>query len=136
MNITTLPVDTNNSQELVVITERIQAIVASSNIVHGICFIYCPHTTAAITVNSYLDPATALDLRGEIDRLVPIRSDFYHFVDTPLDAAAHIKSSLIGGSLLLIINDGQLVLGDSQGVFFWEFDGPRNRKLYVKLIQG
>jgi secondary thiamine-phosphate synthase enzyme len=127
---------TQSRQELQVITEQIQEVVRQSDIQSGVCYVSCPHTTAALTINSYLDPATALDLRAEIDRLIPTRVDFHHIVDTPSDASAHIKASLIGGQLVVIVDEGRLLLGDSQGILFWEFDGPRSRKVQIKVIQG
>jgi secondary thiamine-phosphate synthase enzyme len=131
-----LKIQTKERQELQVITEQLQGVIQSAGIRDGICYLYCPHTTAALTINSYLDPATALDLCHEIDRLVPTRTDFHHIVDTPSDASGHIKASLIGGQLFIIIHDGHLLLGESQGLFFWEFDGPRNRQVHVKLMAG
>jgi secondary thiamine-phosphate synthase enzyme len=87
-------------------------------------------------VNSYLDPKTPKDIITEIDRLIPTRLDFFHTVDTPSDAAGHVKSSLVGIHQLFIIHEGELVLGHSQGILFAEFDGPRNRELYIKVIEG
>jgi secondary thiamine-phosphate synthase enzyme len=133
---TTLQVKTERRQELRLVTDAVQAAIAESGVHEGICLIYCPHTTAGITANSYLDPATAADLQAEIDRLVPTRLDFQHIFDTPSDAAGHIKASLIGNHLAVIIHDGKALLGSSQGLFFWEFDGPRSRQLYLKIIEG
>jgi secondary thiamine-phosphate synthase enzyme len=132
----TVDVRTEQRQELRLITGPVQAAIAGSGIKEGICLIYCPHTTAALTANSYLDPATLADLQNEIDRLVPTRVDFRHIFDTPSDAAGHIKASLIGNQLALIIHEGRAVLGESQGIFFWEYDGPRSRRIYLKLIAG
>ncbi len=131
-----LDVKTESRQELRLITGLIQTAIDNSGVTEGICLIYCPHTTAGITVNSYMDPATATDLQDEIDRLVPTRVDFKHTFDTPSDAAAHIKASLIGAHLTVIIHNGKVVLGDSQGIFFWEYDGPRSRHVMLKVIEG
>ena len=117
-------------------TEQVQSAVAESGIAEGIALLYCPHTTGGITANSYLDPDTAADLQDEIDRLVPTRTDFKHIFDTPSDAAGHIKASLIGNQMALIIHEGKAVLGHSQGIFFWEYDGPRKRQLYLKIMAG
>jgi secondary thiamine-phosphate synthase enzyme len=95
-----------------------------------------PHTTAAITVNSGLDPATPIDIIADVNRLVPKRVDFVHQYDTPADAAGHIKATLVGHSVTLIISNGKLLLGGSQSIMFYEFDGPRQRQVQVKIIAG
>lgn len=129
-----LDLQTNKRQELLVITDLIKDKIHEMNFSEGLCYLFCPHTTAGLTINSYLDPATKKDLINEVDRLVPTRTDFIHVFDTPSDAAGHIKSSLVGGNIGLIIENGEIQLGSSQGIFFWEFDGPRDRKLYIKLL--
>ena len=126
---------TSKRQELIVITETVGEIISENDVESGHVILFCPHTTAGLTVNSYLDPATAADLIHEIDRVVPTRTDFNHIFDTPSDAAGHIKASIIGGQITLIVDKGKLQLGRSQGIFFWEFDGPRPRQVYVKIIQ-
>lgn len=131
-----LPVITQERQELYLITAQVQQAVTESGVQQGICVLFSPHTTAGLTINSYLDPTTGKDLQFEINRLVPTRLDFIHIVDTPSDAAGHIKSSLIGNQLTLIIQDGKVMLGSSQGIFFWEYDGPRKRKVWLKIIEG
>jgi secondary thiamine-phosphate synthase enzyme len=132
----TIPVQTQARQELCLITDAVKQAVAESGIRDGLCVLFCPHTTAALTINSYLDKDTAVDLQDEIDRLVPTRTNFKHIFDTPGDAAGHIKSSLTGIQLTLIVHDGALVIGESQGIFFWEFDGPRKRRVHVKIMAG
>ncbi len=92
--------------------------------------------TAAITINSPLDANTARDIVDDIRRLVPTRTDFHHIFDTPSDAAAHIKASLIGNTETVLIENGDLVLGHSQGLLFFDFDGPRKRQVMVKIIEG
>ena len=134
--LTTIDIRTEQRQELRLITSAVQEVIADSGVQEGICLIYCTHTTAGVTANSYLDPDTAVDLQAEIDRLVPTRVDFTHIFDTPSDAAGHIKASLIGNQLLVIIHEGQVVLGESQGLFFWEYDGPRSRRLHLKILEG
>ncbi len=133
---TTLPVQTNARQELCLITAAVQEAIAVSGVQEGVCVLFCPHTTAALTINSYLDKDTAADLQDEIDRLVPTRTNFKHIFDTPGDAAGHIKSSLTGIQLTLIVHEGRAVIGESQGIFFWEFDGPRKRRVHVKVMAG
>ena len=131
----TIYVETPKGDSLTKITEQVQEIVAESGAVSGLCFLVVPHTTAAITVNSYLDPNTALDIVSDIRRLVPTRTDFYHIFDTPADAAGHIKASLIGNTEAVLVEDGELVLGHSQALFLYDFDGPRKRRVLVKLFE-
>lgn len=127
---------TSSRQELVNIMDQVQQIVATSGVQEGLCYIYCPHTTAGLVINSYLDPNTAKDITFELDRLVPTRVDFFHTNDTPSDAAAHIKSSLVGISQVLFVHQGTLMLGHSQGILFAEFDGPRDRHVLVKIVES
>ena len=132
----TLDVETHSGQEMILLTDQVQELIKQAGVEEGLCFLFVPHVTAALTINSYLDPNTSLDLVDEVDRVIPTRVDFHHILDTPADASAHVKSSLIGSDLTLIIHAGKLLLGGSQGIFFWEFDGPRNRKVMVKIIEG
>jgi secondary thiamine-phosphate synthase enzyme len=135
-NLFKLNVKTSKWQETVLITDEIRKIIQDNKVLNGVCYINVPHSTAGITVNSYLDEDTSNDMNFEINRLVPTRVDFMHIRDTPTDASGHIKSSLIGMDLVLIIKDGDFLFGRSQGIFFWEFDGPRDRKVYIKIIEG
>ncbi|NMC46392.1 MAG: YjbQ family protein [Chloroflexi bacterium] len=130
-----IKVNTEKSECLVNITEEIRQAVADSGVKEGLCVVFVPHTTAAITINSCMDSMTPLDIVDEVHRLVPTRVDFKHIYDTPADAAGHIKSALIGSSLSLIIKDGQLVLGSSQSILFFEFDGPRKRKVQLRMMK-
>ena len=132
----TLPVETTQGQEMVLITDQVKEIVQKSGVKEGLCFLFIPHVTGALTINSYLDPDTSRDLLDELHRLVPTRVDFHHILDTPADASAHVKSSLVGTDLTLIVHEGGLLLGPSQGIFFWEYDGPRSRKVMVKIVEG
>lgn len=134
-NIYKLKVKTSNWQELVVITDDIAKVIKENNIQNGTCYLFVPHTTAGLTINSFLDIDTSNDLNIEINRLIPTRVDFQHTRDTPTDAAGHIKSSMVGINLTLIIQEGSLLLGGSQGVYFWEFDGPREREVILKIIE-
>lgn len=120
--------------DVVSLTDDIKKYVEESGVKEGMCIIYTPHTTAALTITSFWDPNGFLDLQDDICRLIPTRIDFKHQHDTPQDAAGHIKSSLIGVSLPLIIHDGKLLVGHSQGIYFLEFDGPRNREYFVKIL--
>ncbi len=116
------------------ITESVREYVNQSGVEEGTCIVYTAHTTAGLCATSKMDPAGFDDLRDEINRLIPTRIDFKHQFDTPSDAAGHVKSALIGVTMSLIVTRGELLLGSSQGLYFLEFDGPRNRSYYVKVI--
>ncbi len=118
------------------ITDEVNGAVAASGVAEGIAVVATPHTTAGITVVSYHDPLGLEDVHDEICRLVPTRIDFKHQYDTPQDAAAHIKTAIVGTSLSSIVEGGKLCLGSSQKVYFWEFDGPRARTFMVQVIGG
>jgi len=132
----TISITTGLGDSMVDITDQVRAIVKESQVASGVCHVVVGHTTAAVTINSHMDPATAQDIVADVRRLVPTRTDFFHIFDTPADAAAHIKASLIGNSETVLIEDNELVLGHSQGLLFFEFDGPRDRKVMVKIIAG
>lgn len=132
----TISITTELGDSLVNITEQVRAIVKESGVQSGICFVIVGHTTAAVTINSHMDPATAQDIVADIRRLVPTRTDFFHIFDTPADAAAHIKASIIGNTETVLIENNDLVLGHSQGLLFFEFDGPRKRQVMVKILAG
>lgn len=134
--LTTLPIKTPPGEALVDITARVRDAVAELAIPAGLCTVIVPHTTAAITLNSALDPTTPDDIIDELRRIVPTRVDFKHQYDTPADAAGHIKASLIGHSITLAIDGGALLLGGSQSILFYEFDGPRERRVQIKVIAG
>ena len=116
------------------VTDALHAAVAQSGLRSGVLVATTPHTTAGLAVLSFPDPLGLEDVADELARLVPTRIDFKHQHDTPQDAAGHIKSALVGVSLSLIVEDGKLVLGHSQAVYFMEFDGPRDRQLHVQLL--
>lgn len=132
----TVPIETPLGDSLTNITDQVRAIVKKSGVQSGVCYVIVPHTTAAITINSYLDPETAHDIVDDVRRLVPTRTDFHHIFDTPSDAASHIKATLVGNTEMVLIEDGDLVLGHSQGLLFFDFDGPRKRQAMVKIIEG
>lgn len=119
--------------EIVDITNEVKKAVDDSGIQEGTCIVYNPHSTAGIAVFSPWDPDGFIDLDEEIRRLIPTRIDFKHQHDTPQDAAGHIKSALIGVSCSFIVTKGRLLLGGSHGIYFLEFDGPRNREYFVKI---
>ena len=126
---------TKPGESLLDITGDIQAAVEESGVREGICIVAVPHTTAGVTINSGLDENTLRDITEEMDRIIPTRVDFHHQYDTPRDASGHIKSVIIGSNLSLIVTEGRLLLGFSQSVLFCEFDGPRNRKVWLRIIE-
>ncbi|MGQ9908508.1 MAG: secondary thiamine-phosphate synthase enzyme YjbQ [Candidatus Flexifilum sp.] len=132
--LTTIALTSPPGESLIDITAQVRAAVAQSGVTDGICVLFVPHTTAAITLNSAIDPLTAQDLIDDLRRLVPKRVDFHHQYDTPADAAGHIKAALIGHSATVIIDGGDLVLGGSQSILFYEFDGPRQRQVKIKIL--
>ena len=121
-------------EEVCNITEEIQTAVSESGINSGICVVHCNHTTAGIMITSFWDKRGHRDFMDDIDRLVPTRNDFLHTTDTPTDASGHIKSAIVGTSVSLIVESGKAMLGSSQGVMFAEFDGPRDRQFFVKVV--
>ena len=127
----TISVNTHNRTEMLDITTKIQQVVQESNQKEGLCFIFVPHTTAAITINENADPSVLEDILQELEKIIPFKDNY-----RPLEgnSAAHIKSSLVGSSISVIIENGQLKLGTWQGICFCEFDGPRTRKVWIKLI--
>jgi len=114
------------------ITPLVRDIVHKSKIESGVCYIFVPHTTAGITVNENADPSVKQDILSELDKLVPWRGNYTHLEG---NAAAHIKASLLGSAEMIPVEDGDLVLGTWQGVFFAEFDGPRRREVWIKITK-
>ena len=126
-----LDVITKKHTEMQDITRLIQKAVADSGVKDGICTVFIPHTTAAVTINENADPDVVKDFTKEINKIVPWEDDYLHMEG---NSAAHLKSSMIGFSEQIIIENGRLVLGTWQGLYFCEFDGPRHRKVYVKIL--
>ena len=129
----TISVKTSRRNELVDITEEVRKLVKESGVREGICVLFCPHTTAGLTINENADPSVKLDISDHLSEMVPERKAYKHLEG---NADSHIKSVLVGQSLSLIIHEGDIVLGTWQGIFFCEFDGPRNRKVLVKIVGG
>ncbi|MGB9803259.1 secondary thiamine-phosphate synthase enzyme YjbQ [Desulfofundulus sp.] len=127
----TLTINTTARSQLVDITSQVRKIIQDAKITHGCCHLFVPHTTAGITINEHADPSVAQDILSELDRLIPREGNYQHLEG---NADAHIKTSLINSSLTVLVTDGQLVLGTWQGIFFCEFDGPRQRKVLVKVV--
>ena len=128
-----LDVRTNSQTQLIDITREIQQAVGKSEIKSGICHIFIPHTTAGVTINENADPSVTRDILMELNKVIPF-DDSYHHMEG--NSAAHIKSSLVGCSINVIIDNGQIQLGTWQGIYFCEFDGPRSRRVWVKVISG
>jgi secondary thiamine-phosphate synthase enzyme len=128
-----ISVETHSRVEMIDITESVQKAVREEKIEKGICLVYTPHTTAAITINENADPNVPRDIIAALDRAVPLSANYRHAEG---NSAAHVKSSLVGASELAIIENGRLVLGTWQSVFFCEFDGPRTRKVLITVIAG
>lgn len=120
-------------EELLNITKEVIDFVKESKVQDGICIIYCPHTTAAITINENADPDVKSDIILGLNNTFKEDKNFKHLEGNSL---GHIKSSVIGESVTMIISDGQLLRGTWQGIYFAEFDGPRRRKFFVKIIEG
>lgn len=125
-----LTLKSREKTELIDITARIEDMISSSRALSGCCDVFVMHTTAAITVNEGADPAVKRDIAHCLDRLVP---NAHYFTHVEGNAAAHVKSSLIGPSQRLLIDRGKLVLGTWQAVYFCEFDGPRERKVAIRI---
>ena len=130
MKSTVITLQSSRHTDMVEITREVQQVVTESGVKDGICTIFCPHTTGAITINENCDPDVVRDFTMEIDKIVPWEDGYHHFEG---NSAAHLKASLIGFSEQVIIEDGRLVLGTWQGIYFCEYDGPRHRKVYIKI---
>ena len=124
-------IKTKKREELIDITSEIKGLVSRNGWKDGVLYIYTPHTTAGVTINESADPSVAYDIVETLKKLVPMSSHYRHVEG---NSDAHIKSSLIGCSVNCFVEEGNLILGTWQGIFFAEFDGPRNRKVYVKFL--
>ena len=113
------------------ITRKVRDAVGASGVQSGICYLFVPHTTAGVTVNEHADPSVAEDIMAQLEAMVPQSGHYRHMEG---NAPAHIKASLMGSSEALLIEEGKIVLGTWQGIFFCEFDGPRNRQLFIKIM--
>ena len=119
--------------ELIDITSQVQKIVKRSGVTEGVCYVYVPHTTAAVTINENADPSVINDIQNCLNKIVPFDGHYSHAEG---NSDAHIKTSFMGCSTTIVITHGDLLLGTWQGIFFCEFDGPRNRKVHIKVIAG
>jgi secondary thiamine-phosphate synthase enzyme len=126
----TIIVRTDRRTQLLDVTAQVQVAVAAAKIEKGVCYLYVPHTTAGITINECADPDVARDVEGTLDRLVPKTGPYRH---NEGNSDSHVKSILVGCSQVVFVDAAKLVLGRWQGIFFCEFDGPRDRRLFVKV---
>ena len=129
--INTIELSTDSRTTLVDITSKVERVVRESGVKEGLCHLYVPHTTAAITVNENADPSVRADILKQLNKVIPFDDNYSHLEG---NAAAHIKSTLIGVSRSIPVEKGSLSLGTWQGIFFCEFDGPRRRKVLVKVL--
>lgn len=126
-----LGISTANHTQMLNITDMIQKSVGDSGVRSGICTVFVPHTTAAVTINENADPDVVRDFTAEINKIVPWEDGYRHMEG---NSAAHLKASIIGFSQQIIIENGRLLLGTWQGIYFCEYDGPRHRNVYVKIM--
>jgi secondary thiamine-phosphate synthase enzyme len=125
-----ISISTRSRTELVDITGQVKSVVTESGVQDGVCHVYVPHTTAGITINENADPSVREDILMELNKKIPFEDNYRHREG---NAAAHIKASIVGSSETLLVEQGRLVLGTWQGLFFCEFDGPRSRRVLVKI---
>ncbi|NTW58427.1 MAG: YjbQ family protein [Nitrospirae bacterium] len=127
-----LRVQTKSRTELVDITQGVQRLVTESGIRSGVCYVYVPHTTSGITVNENTDPNVGRDILKELNKVIPFDDQYSH---NEGNSAAHIKSTLVGVSKAVMVEEGRLALGTWQAIFYCEFDGPRDRRVFVKVMK-
>lgn len=126
-----LTVDSRRQTEMLDITDRVQRRLADSDIGAGLCMIYVPHTTAAVTINENADPSVRDDILMVLNQMVPWQANYRHMEG---NSPAHVKATLVGASETVAVENGRLVLGRWQGIFFCEFDGPRSRKVHLRFF--
>jgi len=126
-----ITIQTNAQTQILDITSQVQKVVRESGIAEGLCCVFVPHTTAGVTINENADPSVKQDIVMELNKVIPFNDDYSHLEG---NSAAHIKASIIGSSVNVPVKNNNLLLGTWQGICFCEFDGPRRRHLYVKII--
>jgi secondary thiamine-phosphate synthase enzyme len=127
------PVPTNSRTEFVNIDHLVQKAINESGVKDGLCNVFVPHTTAGVTINENADPTVVSDFLMEMNKVIPFNDGYSHYEG---NSAAHIKSSLVGSSISVIVELGRMKLGTWQSVFFCEFDGPRRRKVWIKVLSS
>ena len=125
-----IAVSTSARTELIDVTGQVERAVSESGVEEGICTVYVPHTTAGVTINENADPSVRRDILSTLNKLIPFDGDYTHMEG---NAAAHVKATLVGPSVSVIVTGGKLSLGTWQGIYFCEFDGPRRRRLMVQV---
>lgn len=128
----TLSVKTSSREEFIDITDEVEKAVRESGIKNGLCYLYVPHTTAGITINEGADPSVKKDIINTLKKIAPYNAEYLHMEG---NADSHIKTTLVGSSVNIFIENGNLILGQWQSIFFCEFDGPRTRKIYLKILK-
>ena len=128
-----ISVETNSRAELIDVTTKIQAAINKSKVRDGVCLLFCPHTTAGLTINENADPSVQRDILNTLARIIPEDHNYTH---SEGNSDSHIKSSLLGSTLSVFIESGKLCLGTWQGIYFCESDGPRSREVWVKLLDS
>jgi secondary thiamine-phosphate synthase enzyme len=128
----TLGVATATRSQMIDVTDRVAELIEHAGIIEGMAIVYVPHTTAAVTINENADPDVKHDLLRKLETLIPKNESYYRHDEGNSDS--HVKTSLVGNSVLALIEGGKLVLGQWQGIYFCEFDGPRQRSMIVKLL--
>jgi len=131
-NLFQFTISTKKHQEFIDITNLINEALEKSSVDSGILVVYCPHTTSGITINENADPDVVRDILSSLNKTFPVKGDYSHYEG---NSHAHLKSSYMGTNKTLIINEGRPILGTWQSVYFCEFDGPRNRKVFIKIIE-
>jgi len=129
----TFSIRTTRRIEFVDITSEVRSALSLTGVKEGICIVFCPHTTAGVTINENADPSVTLDISTILSRIAPAAAAYSH---TEGNSDSHVKSSLLGSSVTVIIKDSKLQLGTWQGIYFCESDGPRHRECWVKVIKG
>jgi len=127
----TISVKTSSGEEFKDITSLVAEKVKSAGVSEGIVTVFVPHTTAAVTINENADPSVVRDIISSLDRVIPVKGNYSHLEG---NSHAHIKSSIIGSSRQIIVEGGKLKLGTWQGIYFCEFDGPRRREVWIKIL--
>ncbi|MDA3851891.1 MAG: secondary thiamine-phosphate synthase enzyme YjbQ [Spirochaetaceae bacterium] len=130
MSLFTLTQPTSGQTQFIDISQKVQDLIEKESIKEGSVLVYCPHTTAGLTINENADPDVQIDMLKELNKIVPFKDGYRHMEG---NSAAHIKASLMGFSLQIPITGGRMILGTWQGIYFCEFDGPRTRKICVKI---
>jgi len=128
-----IEVKTSSRVEVVDITSQVQRALRESGVKKGLFCLYVPHTTAGVFINENADPSVKKDIIKELNKLIPFEDGYSHLEG---NAAAHIKSSLVGASECIPVEEGRLLLGTWQGIYFGEFDGPRRRRILIKVVEG